>query len=649
MYEIEELNSEQRQVFDRMVAGENLFITGDAGTGKSYLVKTFKKYCEEHKINLVICAPTGVAAQEAEGATIHSQFRFGTQINFDMPKRVPTFLDSTDVLLIDEISMVRIDLFDQVMMNVMKADQKRPTKPIQLIFTGDFYQLPPVITKEDRKVLDMHYKEKFGKKVGDAYCFQSPFWQASGIKFVKLNEVMRQDDADFCKALDKCKTGDITCVKYFNSHSAEEEIEDAIWVCGKNETAKRYNDENLEKIDEPLKYSQAVFKGSASEADKWNVERDFYYKEGARVVMLVNDTVNGNYHNGSIGEITDVSKKDSISVKFPIHGKPGLYKTVEITKQSFEKREYVVEETEKTVEEDVPKKDKNGNYKYDIYGNPIVVKKKKKVVDKTVKSKKTGEVIQYPMKLGYAVTVHKSQGQTYDEMNLESGTADWSDRQIFANGQLYVAMSRCRSIDKIFIKQPLKEVLVMTSEEVNAFYTDPEGYSYFSDGDNLVNKNVAKSTLPLIDKLSSFKGEEKKALVDAIIRAIDTYSVGQKIELDVKKREEKEEKEKAKAEFTTKEMWDKWEKDNLKDASEKEMEEKPTKGWGQRRFSREKENIRQTEEPKKVVSEPHNVEIHSEEIDEWLAGLIGKENVGKSREEGFLSADELFAKIKATD
>ena len=298
------LNDEQSDIFKELVNGKNIFLTGNAGTGKSYLVKAFSDYCDEKEINLVKTAPTGIAANEIGGATLHSQFKLDLGILINKPrwKSIYDFLLDTDVLLIDEISMVRLDTFDYLAQILMLADKKRHEdgkKDIQLVFVGDFYQLAPVINKkaEEDKILEQHY----GCDIGDGYAFQSKYWKIFNIKLRCLLQIMRQDDKDFCNALDKCKTGDNTCIRYFSENTSREENE-GIWVCGKNDTARKKNEDELEKINNELLVSEAEYSGDVTKADGL-VEDKFIYKIGARVVITANDSA-GEYNNGSLGTIT---------------------------------------------------------------------------------------------------------------------------------------------------------------------------------------------------------------------------------------------------------------------------------------------------------------------------------------------------------
>ena len=466
---IESLQDNQKEAFERLVNGESLFITGNAGTGKSYLVDAFDEYCTREGIRLVKCAPTGVAANEIGGATIHSQFGFSIGID-EMLKKVERisskqkFLMHTDVLLIDEISMVRIDLFDRLMQLIFIANKERNKnglKDIQLIFVGDFFQLAPVISKEDKTYLTKYYK----RDVENGYCFQSKYWKMFNIKMINLEQVIRQKDEEFCSALDKCKFGDSDCLTYLRDHFAKEEQEGAIWVVGKNATADEKNKSELAKVEGESIFSYAKYHGDVTKADKL-CDDFFEYKIGAKVVILVNDTTDMEYQNGTIATVVgDTYKENNSGVLVPaIELRLANGHTVEIEKKKFSKYQYEI------VEKAYEVTDEEGNVSY--------------TTRKELKKKEVGYAEQYPLRLGYAVTVHKSQGQTYDAMNFVP--------EIFSDGQLYVALSRCKSVDKIYVFGYINSGMVRTAKAVKDFYGAPEEYSFFGEAEEMCQINIPK-------------------------------------------------------------------------------------------------------------------------------------------------------------
>lgn len=314
--------------------------------------------------------------------------------------------------------MVRIDIFDMLMQILALANNARKGKnKIQLILCGDFFQLAPVINREEKP----HLKDFYNCDIKDSYSFRSKYWHMYGVQLVNLTTVIRQSDYEFCNALDMCKRDDADCLKFISKQCAKKEIEDAIWLCGKNVTAAQKNEDGLRKINGTLYSSQAKYDGNVTKADKL-CDDVFNFKIGAKVVMLVNDS-NGFYQNGSMGTITDVSCADnkyamlgignakikSISVTFSKNN------TVEIKRQNFSKKECVAELKK------VSKLDEKGDPILED-GLPVMTEVKE------LKQKEIGSAEQFPMRLGYAVTIHKSQGQRYDSMNLAP--------EIFATGQL---------------------------------------------------------------------------------------------------------------------------------------------------------------------------------------------------------------------
>lgn len=488
----EKLGEEQLRVFQRMTAGENIFLTGNAGTGKSFLVEAFTEWCEENNVNILKAAPTGIAACNINGVTLHKLFRLPTDIISLLAQKAElnstlqdTFMNS-DIILIDEISMVRIDIFDKIMMYLEKANQMRKNvrkKELQIILVGDFYQLAPVITPADKEVLNKYY----GTDIGNGYAFQSKYWHMFNIQFEMLTEVKRQEgDKEFCNALDQCKTGKVSCLRFFTTQTAKSELENAVWVCGKNKTASDINTKRLSEIAGKEKHNEALYIGECSVKDNL-CEQDFCYKKGARVIMLVNDS-KGNYQNGSMGTIKKISK-DGIYVTIDSRDtdedikKP---KEVLVTPYEFKKYEYTTKE--------VKQKSKNEQ------GEAVTTNQKKLVLTEI------GKAVQYPMKLGYAVTVHKAQGQTYDRMNVIP--------EIFQEGQLYVALSRCRTAEKIFISGFLSNRMVKAANEVIKYYNNPQDYTFFGKKNDLVNVKVTKDCEYAVQMLSKLFGSHSKEITD---------------------------------------------------------------------------------------------------------------------------------------
>lgn len=488
-YYRDRLGEEQRRIFQRMIAGENIFLTGNAGTGKSFLVDAFTEWCEENKINILKAAPTGIAACNIKGVTLHKLFRLPTDIQSLLARetRLSADLNNTlmnaDVILIDEISMVRIDIFDKVMNYIDISNKTRrqfKKKNLQVILVGDFCQLAPVIPPADKEALNEYY----GMDIGNGFAFQSKYWYYLNIQFEKLTEIKRQaGDKDFCTALDMCKIGDNGCLDFFLRNTAKSELPNAIWVCGKNKTASDINNKKLSQLDGIEKHNMASYSGECSPKDNL-CEQDFCYKEGARVLMLINDS-NGLYQNGSMGTIKGF-KDNGIIVDIDRKGDDGEEATpteVIVKPYEFKKYEYRVKEVKNKVTNE--------------RGEEMTVSTNELSLEEI------GKATQYPMKLGYAVTVHKAQGQTYDEMNFIP--------EIFQDGQLYVALSRCKSAKRLFVSGFLTPRMVMAAKEVIRYYNDPETYTFFGKDKEVISVQITKEcekAVNILTKVYSNHSEE---------------------------------------------------------------------------------------------------------------------------------------------
>lgn len=412
----EELNGEQKRALNRMMGGENIFLTGEAGTGKSFLLRCFIEQVQ-HK-NVVICAPTGIAAIQIGGATIHRTF--GAKLGPVAPtvkiKRTNEAIDVADIIIIDEISMCRFDLFEYVCRYIQKS-QKLSNRKKQLVVCGDFYQLPPVMTSEDRNNLEELWGEE---KVRNGFAFMAPAWKEMNFCNIVLKKVMRQKDApDFLENLNKIRHGDASVVKWFNEHAASEEQE-GIYLYGINANVCRKNEEEISQLREEIhKYF----------GENHDFGKDLPTNEvlelcvGAKVMGVINDSED-KFQNGSLGVVRKI-KSNSVIVDFD-NGK-----TVEVKPHTWEAEEYYVEKDETT-------------------GNPIL------------KTRACGKFTQLPLKIAFAVTIHKSQGQTYTSANINP--------YCFTHGQLYVALSRVPDIHKLHLLSRIKPSDVKVSQEVNHFF-----------------------------------------------------------------------------------------------------------------------------------------------------------------------------------
>lgn len=415
------LTKDQKEAYDYMLAGENVFLTGEAGTGKSYVINTFLNEMEAQDKNVLVCAPTGIAAINVNGVTIHRSFQAALepQVNQRIFK-VPETVKQADIIIIDEISMCRVDLFDYVVRVIAKAEEEC-LKRKQLIVVGDFFQLPPVTIESDYNVLKSIYSD-----YDKGFAFESNNWNDFGFKMIELKSVMRQSDNDFINALNKVRVGKKSGLDYFNQQASASLIERGIVLCATNKVADKINKQELDKIKTRAKNFKAVITGEVKDSDKPTTDI-ISLKVGARVIVLVNDTAMFKFQNGSLGTVMSI-KDSSVDVQLD---------------QNHEVVNF-------------------GYYEWKIEDYTLVSERVDGVEFKKLKKKQIGSFMQLPLKLAYAITIHKSQGQTYDKVNLIPYSFDC--------GQLYVALSRVKSIEGLCLVQKIRQEYLICNDKVKAFY-----------------------------------------------------------------------------------------------------------------------------------------------------------------------------------
>lgn len=414
-----ELKIGQDRAYKAMMSGANILLTGDAGTGKTYVLEKFINDSREAGKNVAVVAFTGMAAFNLRGITLHRWLRCGIRpLVFKKPS-LPDGIENVDILIVDEISQVRRDLFEYLVKVLTLANQKRAAKGdpiIQLIVTGDFYQLAPVLNKEkDLPAL----RSAYGLNPGECYAFQSPQWNLCNFMWIDLQEVIRNENADQVEQLRMLREGNLSCIDYFNDIAQDDVIENAINLCARNKTAEEINNTELAKIKNPPKTYHSKVMGEVAESDKFTVD-ELTLKVGARVMIVVNDS-NGMYVNGSLGNVVKMTN-DAVFVR--------IDKTDDVVR---------IEECKWNI------------FRYKSNG--------KKLEEEII-----GSFSQMPLKLAWAVTIHKSQGQTYDAINIRDMENIWG------KGQLYVALSRVRNLENMHFNSPIRRNNVQTSESVKKFY-----------------------------------------------------------------------------------------------------------------------------------------------------------------------------------
>jgi len=424
-----ELNEEFKRALELMEGtSKNVFITGKAGTGKSTLLEYFRDTTQK---KIVVLAPTGVSALNVQGETIHSFFGFRPDITIDkieklLPKDAKIYKE-LDAIVIDEISMVRADLLDCVD-KFLRLNGKKPNLPfggIQMIFIGDLYQLPPVVTSKEKKIFTDHYESP--------YFFDSNVFKNLPVEFVELNKVYRQKDAKFIELLNQIRNNTITeqNLNLLNSRVgapiSQRESDFVVYLTTLNEMASKINNEYLDRLPGKAYQWLAQIEGEF-EKNAFPTDYLLTIKPGAQVMMLNNDP-QGRWVNGSLGRVLKVryNRKEEcvvIDVQFQAGNK-------EYVKPfSWELFHFKYNEETKKIETEI-----------------------------------VGSFTQYPLKLAWAVTIHKSQGKTFDKVIVDVG------RGTFAGGQVYVALSRCTSFEGISLKKPIRKGHIFTDWRIIRFLT----------------------------------------------------------------------------------------------------------------------------------------------------------------------------------
>jgi ATP-dependent exoDNAse (exonuclease V) alpha subunit len=437
---------------------KHIFVTGRAGTGKSTLLDYFRSVTEKE---IVVLAPTGVAAVNVGGETIHSFFRFKPDVTVEQirkdagkRRRKDAIYENLDAIVIDEISMVRADLLDCVDAFLRRNGKasRAPFGGIQMILIGDLYQLPPVVVGKEREVFRNHYKSE--------YFFDSKVFKDMKIEYLELEKVYRQTDKAFIRLLNgiRNKTIDDAQIEEINRCYSDDEKKlpgDAVYLTTTNRMAEERNEAKLSAI----KGKQFTFEASVRgkfEEKYFPTERLLTLKRGAQVMLLNNDA-EGRWINGSIGTVHKI-KEDHLSVRLAGGG----------------------------IEEITP-------FNWSIYR--FFWDEKSRSVDSEV----AGSFAQYPVKLAWAITIHKSQGKTFENAVIDFG------RGTFSPGQAYVALSRCRSLDGLFLKRKIRKSDIWRDWRVVKFVTS---HQY----------EVSERQMPIAEKI----GMIEKAIEDGFALEI-TY------------------------------------------------------------------------------------------------------------------------------
>ena len=401
----------------------NIFLTGKAGTGKTTLLHKIINTCYK---NTVVVAPTGIAALNAGGVTIHSMFqlpfasflptlsnppivneflrfenRFSLRKHFQMHKNKQQVIRNMELLIVDEVSMLRADVLDAMdyMLQFIRKD-KRPFGGVQVLFIGDLLQLPPVVKQEEWEVLKHYYKGMF--------FFQSEVITQNPLLYVELETIYRQTDKLFISILNHLRENQLTSEdikqleKYVQPDFPKKHLKDYITLTTHNAKADAMNQREMSKLSSPLFSYEADIVDDFPEY-LYPIEKVIQLKEGARVMFIKND-ISGEhlFFNGKMGTVVSLSEGE-ITVK--LDGG----RVINVERYEWENVRYKLNETTKDIEEE-----------------------------------RLGSFTQYPLRLAWAITIHKSQGLTFEKAILDLAS-------VFASGQAYVAFSRLRSLDGLVL------------------------------------------------------------------------------------------------------------------------------------------------------------------------------------------------------
>ncbi len=424
------LTKEFKEAFKVMnETDDHIFLTGRAGTGKSTLLNYFRK---KTKKKHVVLAPTGVAALNVKGQTIHSFFGFHpaitpTRVQKAAESSLPLF-EAIETVVIDEISMVRADLLDCVD-QALRLNRGRPKDPfggVQMIFIGDLYQLPPVVTRDETMRFETEY--------ASPYFFSSYAMMGVPIEIIELKRVHRQKDKGFVTLLEKLRSNSITpkdIEKWNERHDPyfdPREEEGYIHLTTTNKMAKVRNDYELRQLSGKTWKLEARAEGVLPDR-RMPSAADITLKEGARIMFTVNDQAR-RWVNGTLGTISRI-RKEGLS-KYPVlEVQLDDGKEVEVKPHKWELFEY-------------------GHSGGDIEEATV------------------GSYTQYPISLAWAVTIHKGQGKTFDRVLIDVG---WG---AFAHGQMYVALSRCTTFKGLVLLKPFRTKDVILDPAVVDFMSNAD-------------------------------------------------------------------------------------------------------------------------------------------------------------------------------
>ena len=452
----------------------NLFITGKAGTGKTTFLHKIKN---ESLKRMVIVAPTGVAAINAKGVTIHSFFQmpFGpilpnqitnTKQQRKFSKTKIDIIKSLDLVIIDEISMVRADLLDGIDQVLRRyKNRNKVFGGAQILMIGDLQQLAPVVKPNEWSLLRNHYET--------VYFFSAKAYQEANVVSIELKHIYRQKNEDFITILNEIRNDNLSITsekilnRQYNPDFSPSKEEGYITLTTHNRRANIINESELNKLKNSTYYFEASITGKFNENSYPNDEQ-LALKIGAQVMFIKNDSSpEKRYFNGKIGIITDITK-DTVTVKCTNDDEE-----IVTEYEMWDNVNYTINEDTKEIKEDI-----------------------------------IGSFKQMPLRLAWAITIHKSQGLTFEKAIIDAEAS-------FAHGQTYVALSRCTSLEGLVLKTPISSNAIINDATVSSFNDQVE--ENHPDKEELLNSEK-RYQLNLISELFDYQ-----SLLYPISRLIDIY------------------------------------------------------------------------------------------------------------------------------
>ena len=453
---------------------QSFFLTGKAGTGKTTLLRNILQKTTK---NTVVVAPTGVAAINAGGVTIHSMFslpltsfipnndfvdlnvannRTSLKKHMRYRKEKRKLIQELELLIIDEISMVRADLLDAIEFVLQQVrHNNEPFGGLQVIFIGDLFQLPPVVKEDQWNFLREYYDSPF--------FFDSHAWKNANAFTIELKHIYRQQDERFIQILNNVRNGEVDefDLEELNKNydrNADIQADEFITLCTHNYQADNINKTELEKLRSKEYTFQAKIEGTFNE-NAFPADQKITIKEGAQIMFVRNDAEDGKYFNGKLAKVIHVGA-NTIKVSFIEDGKEYTLK----------------EEIWENINYTIDKETKEG------------------------KQKKLGSFTQYPIRLAWALTVHKSQGLTFKKAILDLG-------KTFAAGQAYVALSRCTDLNGMVLKSKISAKNIFVDPRIVAFHQETDSASNYEQALKFAKEDYAQKVIMNAFSFSHFKDE----------------------------------------------------------------------------------------------------------------------------------------------